>query len=652
MFMRLMSIVLICSLFAAQWAQAEITPTTVPAQDVPVQVTALGNNRYKVEIWPHATATGTTVILRTSPGDSDDVIAQVIVHPPAEVARTIRVRINQIVGTLERVKDVELIQAVSPFAGSVLVDRVRLSGTLGEVRDVTQLVNAEVDGDVFGPIRVQSSETANSDVQLSSAGGDLLGDVISLSYIPTLQVEACEACRGSSITLLNFANGNIGTLSDPVRIAADLLIANISAGELHAVIERAMYLDGICPFEEYRLVQSMGNLEVGGAAGTGEFTGAIWAQQWLRDNVPFPVQWRFHGPMRAAIFLKIIGHIEPNSLFFIEHEQLKGQITSGHTAGGCIGGWWALPIQVGSVTLTPIDGFSAYSNSSQSLGGGAVGTLPYSLHRQDCFPADVDPQTIEIIAPEDIGNTIAMRHYGPVTWNVANGQPFVVSRRKAGSSDEWQPQSCFTCAPHATNDTIVNVFPTTEGVVLQRGFEYEVKLRTIGTNGPNVLRSNLPHLTTANDPEVYDYAPLIFQVCDGAITACLGDADDDGLVAYWDADSVLANWGSSACLKYGDADRDGVVSSPDLAAVELYDTFTYCHPEARGVAPEAQRPDAPAHMNLAEDSAAAVGPMTFTQAITLMGYADAEDFGEAFTELPRASRMMMRVLLMELLSGE
>ncbi len=44
--------------------------------------------------------------------------------------------------------------------------------------------------------------------------------------------------------------------------------------------------------------------------------------------------------------------------------------------------------------------------------------------------------------------------------------------------------------------------------------------------------------------------------------------------------------------------------------------------------------------------------MTFTQAITAMGYDNAEDFGEAFTAMPRPSRMAMRMLLMELMSGE
>ena len=39
-------------------------------------------------------------------------------------------------------------------------------------------------------------------------------------------------------------------------------------------------------------------------------------------------------------------------------------------------------------------------------------------------------------------------------------------------------------------------------------------------------------------------------------------------------------------------------------------------------------------------------------AITAIGYDDADDFGEAFTALTRESRGMMRLLLMDLLSGE
>ena len=161
----------------------------------------------------------------------------------------------------------------------------------------------------------------------------------------------------------------------------------------------------------------------------------------------------------------------------------------------------------------------------------------------------------------------------------ADGQPFQVERRKRPasypSSDPWQVQDCFTCAIDPANDTIVKV-STTAVSRLQRGYEYRVVRRTRG-DGSNILRCKLPHLTLATYPAVFDYDPLTFSVCDTIPAHSPGDADDSGIVDQDDVSSVLANWGSTACMKFGDATRDGVVNSADLQEAELYYTWEYCY---------------------------------------------------------------------------
>lgn len=249
------------------------------------------------------------------------------------------------------------------------------------------------------------------------------------------------------------------------------------------------------------------------------------------------------------------------------------------------------------------------------------------------------------IDPAGIANEIRMRHYGPVTWNSADGQPFQVHRRKIGSTSEfdWQLQDCFTCALDSTNDTIVKV-STSSVSRLQRGFEYRVS-RRLRSDGTNVLRCNLPTGT----PEVAYYSPLTFKVCQAFFAHSPGDADDSGLVDANDVDSVLANWGSTACMKFGDADRNGIINTLDLQEAELYNGFEYCYAEGMGVAPQA---DGFARMGLEAETVASFVPMTLTEAVTEMGYDDTDDFAQQFDAMERAAREIARQVLMALLNGE
>lgn len=109
----------------------------------------------------------------------------------------------------------------------------------------------------------------------------------------------------------------------------------------------------------------------------------------------------------------------------------------------------------------------------------------------------------------------------------------------------------------------------------QRGYEYQVSLRTFNNNGTteNILRCKLPHLAATAYPEVAGYDALTFSVCDAFFAHSPGDADDSSVVDEEDVDNVLENWGSMACMKYGDANRDGSVNAADLEEAELYYTF-------------------------------------------------------------------------------
>jgi hypothetical protein len=73
-------------------------------------------------------------------------------------------------------------------------------------------------------------------------------------------------------------------------------------------------------------------------------------------------------------------------------------------------GTWTGAVTVGSTTL----GRNYYTNTSASLGGGAVGLAPFHLHDTDCVPAN--GATVSAIADDEI----TLHFYGPVTYSAGH----------------------------------------------------------------------------------------------------------------------------------------------------------------------------------------------------------------------------------------
>ncbi len=218
------------------------------------------------------------------------------------------------------------------------------------------------------------------------------------------------------------------------------------------------------------------------------------------------------------------------------------------------GGVWQGLVTVGGVALSPAP---AYDNTATSIGGGTAGLAPFLLHAVDSFPTRAQNITPLTAAPSTT-SPIRIRHYGPV---ILSGNPFVVGRRRMGTSNEYQDQSaCFTPTWSASEPTIVTLTPRNAiggDVTLQGGFEYRISLNQ---SGSNTLKCDL----VSGNPAVAAYSPdYTSTICE----ECLGDADNSGVVNFNDTLNVLANFGSTECLKFGDADRDGDVDFADNLTV-------------------------------------------------------------------------------------
>ncbi|MBL8745497.1 MAG: hypothetical protein JNK58_03980 [Phycisphaerae bacterium] len=531
---------------------------------------------------------------------------------------------------------------------------------LGTVSGPNTFIAVVGQGDVGGPISCVMHPRSDPDEQIQpnyfsiislSGNGNMLADVTMESWSGTTP-------KLGVISQVQFQLGVIGNVNDKVNIHADGVIDQVIAKEIHANIAGT----DIAPNDSYVDLLGLVNATKFNGAGTGNFTGEIRAEilgntfgetsRAGQENV------RIEGQMNGRIWLQSIEGTTLNDAYGIAIPKttpsLLGTIAIAVLDQGSY--VWGSSIEVlpdsppqnqirltGSGTGNDVAGYDP-SRTAASLGGGAVGVVPFRLHGYDCFPVAGSTLT-DLGARPGPGVPIQMRHYGLVNWDEEDeetGDPFKIERRRAGSSNSWTDESgCFT-QELDTNATIVDLEPS---VPLQRGFEYRVSRLTRG-DGSNILRSDVPHLDVTADPEVYDYEPLTFTICESAAD---GDADDNGCVNFADVTNVLENFSLTVCLKYGDADRDGDVDFADLTPVLANFNAAPCGTCSAGLT--ARKGDGFHTMDAEGEMTAAGAVVAMGNALASMGYASISDFVDAITQMGEEERNAEIRRLGELLQG-
>lgn len=492
---------------------------------------------------------------------------------------------------LDAIEEVVVSRVSSGEGGFVWIEAL-LTSDLGSVYGPSLLIVSTEDGDMgtLGPITC-FGHSAKGGIQLLSENGSLRDDV-GIFPPPCNVGQGCPdgyVNEPGHIDLLHFQNGVIrrdGEDPKPIEILADEWIQGIYARIIHAEIRGTDTDPTNTDFDAF--VNNIADVWANNLTDEDEgvFEGRILAETLDAFDELGGFPWlRFDGAMFGQIWLQQLG--SQGSIFFSRNDSplgLRGTVSLSGRVPGQSNQWLGLvqfretsPFYLGSADAT---GYNP-ERTAASLGGGAIGVAPFLLHDHDCLPKQG-----ETVTPENsprFSNPIRMRHYGPVTWDPGNGDPFIVERRARGLSGAWLEQDCFTFEPDEENSTIALVYPPeptppAAEVALQRGFEYRVSRRTFnnGGNTENILRCDLPHLSTEDDPPVYDYDPLIFSVCDDSPDHAPGDADDSGCVNFADISCVLTNWQSTVCLKLGDADRDGDVDFDDITEVTANFNTPYC----------------------------------------------------------------------------
>ncbi len=338
--------------------------------------------------------------------------------------------------------------------------RVRLSaGNIKRVRTFS--------GDIEGPITALSGGIT----QVTDVAGDLLADIAVEGSI-------------SSITVA----GEIGTSTSPVSIT--------TSGDIRAVVASAIFADivasdpgGDDTWDVWLLEVTSGTFsgslsldrlrdpEVGSEEGV-FVDGDLDADITISRSVLEPIE--VEGDFLAGRIIEVGRNLQTNTDQSTSQnrgrikikgmpggdiligESLFGPIVveaSGGLQGQVIinarddGGVWMTgddgtlgngSVTVDGVSLAPIPW---YDQTSVSLGGGAAGVVPFSVHFKDCSPASSTLRDDECenysnaprrVGPGSAWPSVSLHHYGSIT-AVGEGKPFTVRRKPVSdTSCDWQ----------------------------------------------------------------------------------------------------------------------------------------------------------------------------------------------------------------------
>jgi len=443
------------------------------------------------------------------------------------------------------VASVDMIDSGASSA-TVLLKDCKTSGDVGLIT-LNTIQNMNIGGDVTGGINLLERSGGGASTLIAGlVAGSILGDVI---------VE-----HGEIIQL--GVGGTLGQPASPIQVRTFAGISNLQTSAIYADINtRANGGYGAIGYLRTTSGPFVGSLDTlrieevfSGDPGFLQVAGDLDADVNVFEFVDngngagpeIQVGGRFAPGRTLAIASSLVTGAE---ISIGQVAGLEGQIVINNFGGS---GQWQGNVRVGGTLVSPVP---AYNATSQTLGGGAIGLVPFTLHASDSFPA-AGQILVESTAPTQ-ANPIIVRHYGPVFFN-AGETPIVIERTPVGDSAGWTDiTSCFLVGREAVaspSPNVVAAFPLSS---LTGGYTYRVRpVRS----GNAALRCDTPVPTP---PVVADYA-LSFTV----LGACPGDANGDGTVAFSDITTVLSNWGaSSACSQAGDTNGDGTVTFADVTMV-------------------------------------------------------------------------------------
>jgi hypothetical protein len=353
------------------------------------------------------------------------------------------------------------------------------------VSDLYQIYSRE---EVHGPINILNTSGSGlspivREINVGAIGyqGVISGDII--NNYGTIEDINC------------YADGLIGGLGSPVTLRATAYSGVIYTGDVNANFYGPV--SGSPPMF-YRVT-----------AASGDFNGEVQIASFPTSLTGYGI-FVPNGSLNATVVMQ---EALPASAS-IEVDQLGGQIIINAEDDAHD---WDGDVEVDATTISG----PYYAHTHTSLGGGAIGLVPFNVNDVDCEPendstvCEVGTRDWDLSSGEDIRETLVIRHYGPV-FEVGGALPVVVESVDLacpipGNCPTWQDisSSCdVLVAPDAAGREVwVSLTPTgspATPIPFAQVYSYRVTPRTYNDCVTRTyLRSDGTGLSTA--PNVYSY---------------------------------------------------------------------------------------------------------------------------------------------------
>lgn len=367
-----------------------------------VQETSPGSGVWDITLHTTVTNQPTTFTIR---GDIDDQLGRVIVDGDTPQIVQLAIRGNSAGTPLASVDEITL--SLSNTATVVLTE-LRTTGDAGFI-GVHSIAGADIGGDITVGIELpQPVGGGQSTITDLSVSGDILGDVI-VEY--------------GSIESLNVL-GALGSTS-PVDVRVQGNIFNLVAGAINADIT---------------------TLANGGTGSvrwlettSGDFTGSLATSYLSEIGTGQPAGITIDGDLGADLDfnnnvsapITVDGSVPSTSTITVgQYLNGAGDITLGSLAGQVIinadnaAGTWVGDVRIGGPSGTVLSPVPFYTDDAATVGGGAVGLVPFNYHPVDGVP---DDDATIYAAPAE---PVEMWFYGPVKADPsAAGSPLRIEAR-------------------------------------------------------------------------------------------------------------------------------------------------------------------------------------------------------------------------------
>ncbi len=386
--------------------------------------------------------------------------------------------------------------------------------TLGEIRATT--IGTVHAGYVYfmygtGTIGAITSDTDIYDVVSGGFRGDVLAESGAIYQL------CCSA-------------GTVGTSGSPISIRA--------ANAVGYVLGTSVYADISGPTGDL-FAPAIGRVQTS----SGPFVGSIRGPALTAQRQPSPRdqdhriglldprrtdhrhRWPPAGPGKLS---RNPGRIRPPGLW------ATGQIIINASDASEV---WTAPVKIDGITID--DGATQpgdapyYEALSSSLGGGAIGLVPFNLHKTDCLPAHAPAGSCEPfetrVWPDEIERqTIVLRHYGPVFDSLDNDpKPVIIDLKSVvlcsptpcpgayGVLTEWTDETDHFdvyIPPGGREVWVARELSGGEAQSLDIGYSF--KIDPAETSGVTQLRSAGTFLSDEDAPNVAGYPYILDQWCE------------------------------------------------------------------------------------------------------------------------------------------